>query len=343
MRKLTAIEQWERVKEVFGDALTMYLETYTGSLSKPHFKCNECGYEFDRRIDDLLHGQNGEPRGCSMCGNGKVKNRNDVAKEIYELSDGRFAMDVCTYTRTHNKASVLCAKCGHVIEVTPNFLIGVLKENKERGCCYCSHTVTPSAHEVNEKIIKESKGKTHMIEATFINCSTYALMECDKGHQWWARPTAVYSSKTGCWTCTKQSMEKPVFDVLTEKKVDFDNEIGLKGCYYYRENMIQIHPLRADFKFKNYPIIIETDGRQHFIVTYGEDELKEIQERDEIKNKWCKEHGYILIRVTSSPTHEWGTERHITLKELLDLIEKYITEDGVVDIEAFRPYDFNRD
>ena len=135
-------------------------------------------------------------------------------------------------------------------------------------------------------------------------------------------------------------METPVIEALTAKKVDFVHDCSLEGSNYNGSSF----PLRADFRFKKYPIIIETDGKQHFKHNVGgRDNLNYTIERDLHKNKWCKEHEYILIRVTSSPTKEWGTEKHITLKELLDLIEKHITENGIVDVKAFKPYDFNKE
>ena len=343
MRKLTVEEQAERIYERFGDSLTFFLETYKGSLSKPHFKCNDCGHEFDRRIDDLLNGRNGEGRGCSQCGNGNVYTKEAIADLIYEESDGKLILNKTTYTRTHNDSEMHCNVCGNNFEATPHDVLNMLRKGGS-ACPYCSLRRTPSASEVNTKIKEKSNYKREMIEDTYKNCSTPAQMHClECDYTWWVAPKYMYLYNCTCSFCTKKSMEKPVYNILKEKKVMFKYDKTLEGCYYPRENEIQRHFLRADFRFEKYPLIIETDGRQHFEALHGEEEFKEIQERDAIKNKWCKEHGYILIRVTSSPTHEWGTERHITLKELLDLIEKYITEDGVVDIEAFQPYDFNRD
>ena len=42
---------------------------------------------------------------------------------------------------------------------------------------------------------------------------------------------------------------------------------------------------------------IEVDGPTHYDPIFGEEKLKKIQERDEIKNKLCDEKGILLIRI----------------------------------------------
>ena len=274
MRKLTAEEQAERIYERFGDSLTFFLETYKGSLSKSHFKCNDCGHEFDRRMDDLLSGRNGESRGCSMCGNGKVRKRDDVAKEIYDLSDGKYMMDVWTYTRMHKDASVLCADCGYVFETTPHELITKLKKDKESGCIHCNST----------------------------------------------------------------KLEKPILELLTSLHCDFDYNKALKGCR--REGCA--YDMKPDFLFKKYSLVFEVDGVQHYLPMHGRNTLEYLRKNDEYKNQYFKEKGYILIRASDDTNIKYATDKHITLTKLIELIQTGISYDGVVDIEIFRPYDFNR-
>lgn len=116
----------------------------------------------------------------------------------------------------------------------------------------------------------------------------------------------------------------------------------MDGCNYNDSKF----PLRPDFRIETIKgnLCIEADGIQHFVPIYGEETLKIQQNKDRYKDKILKEKGYILIRVTSSPTKEWGFKNHITLKELLDLIEIGIDfKTGEIDFELFKQYDFNRE
>lgn len=296
-----------------------------------------------------------------------------------------------------------CNICGYEFEASPAHLF------KKEGiyCANCNHKRCLSASEVNEKIQKEHDGKVKMIESTFIFTNKPALMECNEGHQWWAKPIDVYTGskngcgkcshkvkqtydevkervdilfdgtlyfsredyevsyiktpiyckicghtffrqinqmlhrKNGCPNCRLHSIENVVIKALDNKFDDRKNfyyhNLGIKGCFYNGGKL----PLRADFQFKKYPLIIETDGKQHFIAMFGEDDFKLIQSRDVAKNEFCKKNGICLIRVTSSP--KWGTEKHITLQKLLELIDLGIDEQGNVNMQVFKPYDFNRE
>ena len=110
--------------------------------------------------------------------------------------------------------------------------------------------------------------------------------------------------------------------------------------------MYNKRPLRPDFYIETEKGIlwVECDGRQHYEPIYGEDALEAQQARDRFKDNYCKENNICLIRVISSPTKEWGTEKHITLEKLLELIEIGInSETKEIDFNLFWQYDFNRE
>ena len=55
-----------------------------------------------------------------------------------------------------------------------------------------------------------------------------------------------------------------------------------------------------DFFLPDYNLLIEYDGEQHFkpVQTYGgEEALKKLLVRDEFKNRWAWENGYMLMRI----------------------------------------------
>ena len=177
----------------------------------------------------------------------------------------------------------------------------------------------------------------------FVNYRTKCLFRCKKcQHEWWTTPSTILRT-LGCPVCLKKSLEKPVLEILKKKGIKYSHNISLEGSNYKGSKI----PLRIDFIIETSKgkLAIETDGVHHFNPFYGkEDTLKLQQEHDRYKDKLLKEKGYILIRVTSSPTKEWGFKNHIILAELLHLIEIGIdSETGEINFELFRKYDFNRD
>lgn len=227
----------------------------------------------------------------------------------------------------------LCLKCSHKWLSTPNNIL-----NKKRRCPNCAkksrkEKLTNSIDFVIEKINKKHNHNILYVSG-YTNMLSNCLWKCMKcGHQWLATPHNV-SRGTSCPVCTMNSMEKPIIDILDKKNVKYIHNKGLKGCIYNKKT------LRPDFIIKK--LVIECDGQQHFLPTHGVQFLREQQEKDLYKNKFLKKHGYILIRVTSSSTKEWGTEKHLTLKELLELLDIGIDENGNVNMNVFIPHDFNR-
>lgn len=338
-KRRTPIEKLiQKLKEVHGDDI-LYAGGFKNMNTKCWFFCTKCNELFYTYPSGIIY--NG--CGCPKCAIYKPTTPIEKVIELVDIVSNHTIEYVSGYTKIGAKCRWRCRICGYEWETTPNSILS------GHGCkkCYVASRIIPL--ETIIKLVTELFDDTIEYVNGYIDSKTKCKWRCKVcGYEWEADPHALIQHHIGCRVCTMkrlhESMERPVYNALSKKSVLFKYDKALEGCFYNRENVIQKHPLRADFRLEKYPIILETDGRQHHFPMGGrEAEIKEIQERDEIKNKWCKEHGYILIRVTSSPTHEWGTEKHITLKELLDLIEKCITEDGVVDIEAFQPYDFNRD
>jgi hypothetical protein len=63
--------------------------------------------------------------------------------------------------------------------------------------------------------------------------------------------------------------------------------------------------LRFDFRFTDHKIVIEYDGIQHFqLITFGcseelsEENFQKIKDNDNMKNKFCEEFGYKMIRIS---------------------------------------------
>jgi hypothetical protein len=94
---------------------------------------------------------------------------------------------------------------------------------------------------------------------------------------------------------TKEALEELGF---------FQNEDYIFNSSYSKLTDFCRRVLKPDFRFFDYKIIIEADGRQHFkptsfggYIQEAEDNFKYIQEADEIKNNFCKKFNYKMIRI----------------------------------------------
>ena len=102
--------------------------------------------------------------------------------------------------------------------------------------------------------------------------------------------------------------------ILEKNNIEFVREKSFDTCRSEYGNL-----LRFDFYLEKERILIEYDGEQHFspIESFGgEQRLKRQQENDNIKNCWCLQNGYKLIRIPYT-IYENG---ELTEDFLLDII-----------------------
>lgn len=125
---------------------------------------------------------------------------------------------------------------------------------------------------------------------------------CGKEYQkkwchWIAQP---YNNHV-CPECTNKSYANgnSSYSVLTQEWLEIHDIKYLKE--YKFEDCINKRQLRFDFyvKWKENIILIEVDGIQHYYLSTWTtpDRLEQTQENDKIKDDYCRENGYVLIRI----------------------------------------------
>lgn len=103
----------------------------------------------------------------------------------------------------------------------------------------------------------------------------------------------VYSRSDGCPTSRGEkniSLSLQNLGIRFETQKTFPDLVSQKG-----------YKLRFDFYLPDNNMLIEYDGGQHFFPVEkwgGEQYLKDVQLRDNIKNSYAKEHNFTLIRIS---------------------------------------------
>lgn len=93
--------------------------------------------------------------------------------------------------------------------------------------------------------------------------------------------------------CLKSYGEKIISEILVKNNIPFVREKTFNTCRYNNS----ISPCKFDFYINN-DYIIEFDGKQHFEeIKFFKQSLKEIKDRDNYKNIWCKENNIKIIRI----------------------------------------------
>lgn len=296
--------------------------------------CFKCGWKWYATPTIV----NTKGTGCPNCAHKRKYTPHEIRQLVFDSTGGTVDMIEETCTSPKEKATMLCLLCGETWEAVPNSIY--LRPIKDKT--KCRHKKHHLLDRVREQVKVNSDGTISLItEKERFQDNEEVECHCNLcGHNFTINLNSLlYKKRYGCKLCSNRSFEAVVMKALDEKGVLYYHDRKLKGTRYNGGKL----PLRADFRFKNYPIVIETDGIQHFSpVVYGIEHYTETVERDKIKNEYCKNNNIILIRITSSPTKEWGTDRHKTLEELLQLLDEAVVN-GVVNVDMFRQFDFNKE
>lgn len=107
----------------------------------------------------------------------------------------------------------------------------------------------------------------------------------------------MQGSTQSCGCIQKSKGEDKIKILLNKLNINYIYQKTFKDCYNPKTNYL----LRFDFYLPDYNILIEYDGEQHFDVRkhgwFTEKAYQEIKERDQLKNKYCREKNIPLLRI----------------------------------------------
>jgi very-short-patch-repair endonuclease len=191
------------------------------------------------------------------------------------------------YVNNRTKISITC-NCGLEFKQTPAaHLIG-------QGCPRCcrssggrltTNSFIDKANDVHGGIYDYSKVEySYNIIPVCIIC---------KDHSEFMQTPHDHLSGCGCPMCKESVGEREVRKVLECNNISYEFQYRFDDC---RDS----YPLPFDFFIPDMNLLIEYDGIQHYEPVDhfgGLDNLKIVQKRDSIKNKYVKDNGIKLIRI----------------------------------------------
>lgn len=276
------------------------------------WKCRcDCGTE--RSVEGArLRGGRSKSCGCLLRESTALRSRKDITNQRF----GRLVALYPTEERQGGKIIWLCrCDCGNEVKVPIDRLTG--KNTQSCGCL--------SKEKTSERFCIDLTGQTFG-KLTVIkrdNTKNYKrvhwLCKCSCGNSELESIDGYYlrsGEKTQCFKCVPKSKgEEQIKNILIKNNISFTQEKSFDDCRFPKTNRLA----RFDFYIEN-KYLIEFDGRQHIQNTSkwnNEWNLEYIQEHDQIKNNYCKEHNIPLIRIPYSKIN------YIKLEDLLLETSKY--------------------
>lgn len=276
------------------------------------WKCRcDCGTK--RSVEGArLRGGRSKSCGCLLRESTALRSRKDITNQRF----GRLVALYPTEERQGGKIIWLCrCDCGNEVKVPIDRLTG--KNTQSCGCL--------SKEKTSERFCIDLTGQTFG-KLTVIkrdNTKNYKrvhwLCKCSCGNSELESIDGYYlrsGEKTQCSKCVPKSKgEEQIKNILIKNNISFTQEKSFDDCRFPKTNRLA----RFDFYIDN-KYLIEFDGRQHIQNTSkwnNEWNLEYIQEHDQIKNNYCKEHNIPLIRIPYSKIN------YIKLEDLLLETSKY--------------------
>ena len=268
------------------------LGTYKNGHTKILCKCKIHGNEWEGFPSSLLKGE-----GCPVCGRikaaqSRTKTHEQFIKELAQINTNIELLS--DYKMAKAKILCKCKKDGYEWETTPESLM------QGCGCPKCAGV----ARRTHEEFIQELQEVNSDIEVlgTYENLKTKIKVKCKKdGYEWEANPNNLLRG-SGCPKCGITKGEKRVAQYLdnigidyTYNKTYFNDLVGTGGGL-----------MRPDFLIPSLKIWIEYDGEQHFkpkdfsskkTDQEVQEQFKQVQQHDQIKNQYAEQHNWTLIRI----------------------------------------------
>lgn len=252
-------------------------------------KC-DCGEYINLEPYELTSGKR-ISCGCDAYERVGAKLRKDVTGNKY----GRLTVKEVFWVNGKSRCICVC-DCGNEIETSTSSVInGVTK-----SCgCYKKEITTLTNSKDWTGVVSPTGVK--FIEKAYVGDQGLWVWKCICGicgEEMYAVPGAIMSEhKKSCGCLSRSYGEEHISRMLSELNINFIEQYSFDDCVYKKK-------LRFDFAVfdenDNLQFLIEYDGEQHtrpVDAFGGEEEFKQVQKRDAIKNEYCKNNGIDLLRI----------------------------------------------
>lgn len=284
------------------------LSRYVNNGTKIKCRCKVDGFVWETLPHSLLSGH-----GCPECGRSKnylaSLHRRTHEEYVAEISTKFPHIDVCSqFHNVSERMTYHCRVCGYEWAAVANTLLNC----STRGCPRCAGIVVQSEDMLVSRLALKQPTVRYL--CGFVRMDKPARFSCIVcGYEWESTPHNVLKSK-GCPHCASSLGEQVVENYLKQRGIDYKTQYRFEGCKSQR-------PLPFDFYLPNLNIAIEYDGEQHFMPVrfHGRNadsayqDWQALQERDNIKNDYCTQHGIYLIRIP-----------YTDFDKITDILDKHI-------------------
>jgi hypothetical protein len=311
------------------------------SSKKFWFKCQDCTHEFETNISHIV--RTGNDKFCPICSSQYLCDNKECKicfgksfashpKFVYLDKEKHKDVNFRMIFKNCNRKFWFNCNCGHDIEMTLNSVasgswcsyccIPQLKLCENEDCKHCFEKSFASHPRI--KYIDESEKNTNF-RFIFKGSDKKFNFKCENGHIFQKQISCITSKlSTWCPKCTNKT-EKKLYEELS--KIYPELLIQYRADWCKNEDTKCYLPF--DYVLEDKKIIIELDGKQHFIQVKNWAKPEETRIRDKLKMKKANDNGYSVIRILQVDVNE---DKYNWLDELKANIDKVISKSKVQNI-----------
>jgi Zn ribbon nucleic-acid-binding protein len=298
-KTLTTHEFIEKAIKIHGNVYYYLNVVYLTARSKISITCNIHG-DFLQTPNSHLSGH-----GCPKCGKDKLasslsSNTSEFIEKANQIHGNKYSYLNVNYTNSDTKVSITCNLHGDFLQTPEGHLSGA-------GCPRCGmlakiKSLSSNTSEFIQKATLIHDSLYTYENVNYISSGTKVSITCNL-HGDFSQIPESHLSGAGCPACKSSKGEKLIYECLAAGKIAFQPQYSFPDCKY-------VLPLRYDFGiFDNDTIIglIEFNGIQHYkAIEYfgGKESLLLSQQKDEIKQKYCKDNDIPLLIIPYWEKHK---------------------------------------
>jgi very-short-patch-repair endonuclease len=276
-------------------------EVYKSNREKYWFICDKCSHKFEIGLDKILYRNQWcsycsctrlcENEKCEICFNKSFASHSK--SKFWSKNNELKPRDV--FKSSSNKFWFNCDKCLHTFDCSTGNV------NNNYWCPYCSNQKLCKNEECKDCFDKsfasqtKSKfwsNKNKLSPRQIHKCSSKKIFFiCNKCYNEFDCSLANVINNSWCPYCINKSEGKLFYWLKKQTYLDVKPQVIFNWCKKQKK-------LPFDFLLKDFNIIIELDGPQHFKQVSNWQSPEKTQENDEFKNKSALENGYHMIRIS---------------------------------------------
>lgn len=312
MKKFTLEDVKNQIKEL-NPNIELLSDSYKNCMTKMDFKCNICGNEWKTRLTDIKQGI-----GCPECGMKKSiqtgKNRAHTIEKIKELAKEykpNLIIISKVYTHKNDKALVKCSDCGYEWQMLWR---KIYEKSNKKSCPCCDGKVVSDKNSIENNRPDLIKYFKNIDDVKKYSIWSHACVDtkCDIcGNEKTMKIMDMTRNPYSCNICGDgiSKPEKFMSNIL--------KQLGLN--YEYQKRFEWLGNRIYDFYIKDFNLIVETHGGQHYEECGFSRSLKEQQLIDEEKKSYAINNGFNFVDINCSKS-----EKIYMKKNIIKSLKKYI-------------------